>query len=256
MILIGIAGNKGHGKDTVGSMLVDEYGFEALAFADPIKEAVKVALYMTDEQVYGTQAQKEAIDPRYGFSPRHAMQTLGTEWGRDLLREDIWPTVLWARIDRLKAEGFTKFCITDVRFPNEAKEIRDRGGVIVKVIRPGVETDAHSEHVSEALIDTIVPDYVIHNDANLGDLAGKVYAFWTEFLRTEVSRKAREIVKGRSSVTPDALKEAMESLVSQHGPGQVTVNKVEFVSPDKFNVTLTMPHHLAEQFHPDNDNDI
>lgn len=248
MMLIGIAGNKGHGKDTVGRMLAQKYDFSPIAFADPIKEAVKVALDMSDTQVYGTQEQKEAVDPRYGFSPRHAMQTLGTEWGRDLLREDIWPTVLWAKIESAKARGFDRFCITDVRFPNEADQIRERGGIIIKVVRPGVETDAHSTHASETLVDSLKVDYVIDNSGTLDDLSEAVDVFMTGYLGAWVNDAVRTAAVRHVGLQTPITEESLRNLIGKIASDQpVTVEDVEFSAPDKYAVTLSMPRDFAEE---------
>jgi hypothetical protein len=77
--------------------------------------------------------------------------------------------------------------VTDVRFPNEAQHIRDHGGLVVRVERPGAQDDGAargSSHPSESLVDTITPDRTLLNDGTLEDLATRVkslmlpYAEW------------------------------------------------------------------------------
>ena len=169
-MIVGITGKKGHGKDTVGALFVDN-GFERDFFAAPIKEAVKVALNMSDDQVHGTVDVKETVDDRYGVTPRWAMQSLGTEWGRTLIHEDVWAIACLSRIETAEDPDWV---ITDTRFINEARIIREHGGIIVKVVRPGANTGEFEDHPSERQIDLIEPDYTILNDGTLEDLETRV----------------------------------------------------------------------------------
>jgi ABC-type dipeptide/oligopeptide/nickel transport system ATPase component len=72
--IIGLLGEAGSGKTTVAKYLEERYGATRCSIAKPLKEIVKDILQFTDEQVYGDYTQKEALDPRYGFSPRDAME--------------------------------------------------------------------------------------------------------------------------------------------------------------------------------------
>jgi hypothetical protein len=82
------------------------------------------------------------------------MQTLGTEWGRKLIGEDLWHGATMRRTQDLMETG-NKVVITDVRFPNEGSGIEDEGGVTL-----GIEADwitpQEGEHESEALIDSLI----------------------------------------------------------------------------------------------------
>lgn len=168
-MIIGITGKKGHGKDAIGQILAERHAFWTTAFAAPLKEAVKVALRMTDEQIYGPIETKETVDPRYGVTPRHAMQTLGTEWGRQMIHEDVWALSAMARI-REEPPG-TNWAITDLRFLNERRLLRAAGGLVLRVIRPGARSGKFEEHESERAIDDLIPDIVIYNNGDLEDLA-------------------------------------------------------------------------------------
>ena len=80
------------------------------------------------------------------ITPRYALQTLGTEWGRQL-DENIW--LLYADRDaaKRKVEGFG--VVPDCRFLNEAKFIRDCGGLLIEIVRPGYDgSDAMSAGVA------------------------------------------------------------------------------------------------------------
>jgi hypothetical protein len=168
-LLIGITGRKGHGKDTVGRLLRERHGFRTLAYADPLKASAKLIFGLTEEQVNGPLHVKEALDPRWGLSPREIMQRLGTEVAR-AIHPETWIRSAFARID---AEP-ERWAITDVRFRNEADAVRARGGVVVLVERPGLSTGLHEDHASERGVDDTDPDVILRNDGDLDDLAEAV----------------------------------------------------------------------------------
>jgi hypothetical protein len=89
-------------------------------FAQPLKEMVKRALDFTDEQVYGTQEQKEAIDPRYGHSPRWFLQRIGTEGCRAVFGDDFWTK---QALDAVHRANPRLAVIDDMRFFNEAEAV-------------------------------------------------------------------------------------------------------------------------------------
>jgi hypothetical protein len=138
MVVIGLVGAKGCGKSTVANLLVETYGFQRLRLADPLKEMLKT-LGLTEAQVDGDQ--KEAsLAFLCGKTPRHAMQTLGTEWGRNLIGGDLWVNACQQRIMRLATGRKRRMIVVDdVRFPNEVRMIREMGGLIWSVRRPDAE---------------------------------------------------------------------------------------------------------------------
>lgn len=153
-MLIGLIGSKGAGKDTCADYLCKEHGFIKVSFADCLKRACKELFVFSDEQVYGTQKQKETPDPRwFGASPRTVLQYVGTELLRDQL-DTIMPGLgknvfinnfkLWYAQQGPDA----KIVIADVRFQNEADVIKELGGLLLKIERPSLEsTDSHASEV-------------------------------------------------------------------------------------------------------------
>lgn len=120
--IIGLLGPAGAGKSSVAGYLVEHYGAKRYSLATPLKEIAKRTLDFTDEQLYGTQEQKEAIDPRYGFSCRKFLQRLGTEGCRAVLGPDVWTQACLRQIREDKPDVAV---IEDLRFVNEAAAIQE-----------------------------------------------------------------------------------------------------------------------------------
>lgn len=168
--VIGIHGPLNGGKDTVCSILktLRPGQFAQYAFARPLKEAGMILFGFTMEH-FEDRVLKEQVDPYWGFSPRKAMQLLGTEYGRQLLREDIWIRRAQREVELNKAKGL-KTIITDVRFENEAEWIRslgDSAGLIYLGV-PGLVRDEKYNHASEAGISHAASDVNILNDKSKG----------------------------------------------------------------------------------------
>lgn len=174
--LIGIHGKARSGKDTAAAVIADYFGGYINSFATPIKQALKVIL---NESELPDDDKKEGIIPDLGVTYRYLMQTLGTEWGRQLINPDIWVKIAERRvrnIKRLHKRGLTEtfaplrlFVVVfpDVRFDNEAKWIRKNGGAIIHVVRRDCpEVNAHS---SEAGITPDNEDFVLYNRASTVD---------------------------------------------------------------------------------------
>lgn len=118
--VIALCGPAGSGKSTVANHLRDVYGAASYSFAAPLKNMVKRALDFTHDQVYGTQEQKEAVDPRYGHSPRWFLQRIGTEGCRAVFGEDFWTRQC---LDMIVRQNQRLAVIEDVRFVDEAEAI-------------------------------------------------------------------------------------------------------------------------------------
>lgn len=148
MIIIGITGKSGHGKDTAANLLVARHGYTRLAYADALRDMLELGLGI--EPRWLTTDKNQTI-PWLGVSGRHLMQTLGTEWGRNQVTADLWRRVLQQRIERLAGET-DRIVISDVRFQNEADWVRSVGHLwhIVCVNPTAPLEGAAAEHASEA----------------------------------------------------------------------------------------------------------
>lgn len=167
-MIIGIAGHARHGKDSTADIIVNHLGYRKYALADAMKEACRVIFGWDDRHLYG--ALKDIVDPAFGISPRHALQSLGTQWGQwELSKYDSFSETtgrkLW--VNSLLCKIYDNAVVSDVRFPHEAEAIRARGGIIIMVRRPFAVDLAHE---SERAVEEIRPDYTIQNRGTLIDL--------------------------------------------------------------------------------------
>ncbi|RVH83234.1 deoxynucleotide monophosphate kinase [Sinorhizobium medicae] len=173
--IIGLSGPSGSGKSEAAKHLADAHGLTAIKFALPLKTMLR-AYYATqglseaetERRIEGDL--KEVPDPYLSNqTPRHAMETLGTEWGRICIAPDFWIDA-WKRKVSL-TEGVV--VTDDCRFDNEAETIKALGGSIVR-LKPKVRRRKKSEHVAESGLSDRFVDHEIINDGTIDDLKSKV----------------------------------------------------------------------------------
>lgn len=201
-MIIGLVGFIGSGKGTVGEIL-EQKGFVKDSFAKPLKDACSVMFGWPREMLEGDTevSRKWREEPdvfwseKFGkeFSPRLALQLMGTEAGRNVFHKDIWVISL---LNRSKGKDVV---VTDVRFQNEIKFIQDNGGIIIRVKR-GEEPEWYEAAesfnqgpkknmtwaLSQSKMATVQMhqsewdwigsdfDYVIENNGTMNDLGNKV----------------------------------------------------------------------------------
>ena len=160
----------GCGKSTVANLLIEH---QHVSFAASLKHAVWTLLgELGISGFHFVYEDKEAIIPGLGVSARHMMQTLGTEWGRACIHPDFWVMIARAKTQYIMNDGGS-VVIDDVRFPNEAAMIRDLGGELWRIDRPGVSYSG--DHSSEGGLEDITPDRVLINDGTITQLLEKIY---------------------------------------------------------------------------------
>jgi len=170
--IIGFAGKARSGKDTAGKYLVDTYQFQHYYFAKPLKEGVNKMFNLTEEQIKN----KEKVVEPWGKSPRELYQLLGTDVARKI-DPNVW--IKNAEMFLKRCSGFS-VAITDVRFANEAKWIRDKGGVVVFLTSETRGITDHTSHASENGLTGDDVDVVIQNDGTIAGLYAQL-----EGLRSE-----------------------------------------------------------------------
>lgn len=160
MNLIALTGLPRSGKDTFADCLVRAHGFERRQFSAPLKAAAAILLDRPVAQMRGEDGfDREAVLPEWGFSTRWFLQVLGTECLRDQVRADFWVERM-----RVSLSNVERAVITDCRFKNEADMVRNLGGIVVEIRRPGIVSTGH---VSDAGVSA---DRYVYNDSTLDHL--------------------------------------------------------------------------------------
>ena len=162
--IIGITGPAGAGKDTLASMFT-AHGYRIDSFAAPLYDMM--AALLPPGTLQNREKKEAPHDALLGHSPRHALQTLGTEWGRCHIHPDLWVRQLERRWNAL---GRCRLVIPDVRFPNEVAFV-EQHGELVSVAR---DVDPVAQHVSENPLVWGKASYVFHNDESFAHLQAKV----------------------------------------------------------------------------------
>lgn len=160
------------GKTEVARLLQLQ-GFTVVKLAKTLKSMVTVMLHdfgipMGELHRYVEGDLKETPIPGLGVSPRYLFQTLGTEWGRQLVHQKVWTDIA---INRIRAVN-GPVVVDDMRFPNEFEALTGAGGVTVRVVREGVMVP--TGHASEGLLDDTPMAYELVNDGTLEDLVMNV----------------------------------------------------------------------------------
>jgi hypothetical protein len=174
MVLLAVLGRKRSGKDTFSDYIHEKYGFIKYAFADPLKKGIQSFFNLSNEQLYDEKL-KETIDSRWGVSPRTLFQIIGTDIFQHSIKSFLpqlkgEPRTHWVLlfkewyIELKKKDPNTLVIISDARFLHELEEIKELGGVIIKIIRPSSEIN-NDLHQSENEIDKI-PDNLINYEIN------------------------------------------------------------------------------------------
>lgn len=189
-MLIGLTGFAGSGKTTCAQLLEREHGFARLKFTTPLR-AMLAAAGLTQAQLDGDQKHQ----PLAGWcnrTPRYIMQTLGTEWGRKLIGEDLWVNLLVEKAEALLHSG-QSVVVDDVRFLNEARALRQLGGSIYRVLRihSPLATGCASDHPSEQEQLSIPVDGYIRNDAGYEELRQQLEQLTRRCYGTRSNRTAK-----------------------------------------------------------------
>ena len=182
--VIALIGKKRSGKDTFANVLVEEFGFTRVAFADPLRAAaleldpwvpIHGSLARLRRTTPGIQASSivrlSALIEAVGWETakdlvpevRRLLQRFGTEAIRKI-EPDFWINAARKTIDEIEGP----VVVTDCRYPNEADFAESVGGHLIRIVRPGAESaDAHP---SETALDDRRVDAIVRNDGTVEDL--------------------------------------------------------------------------------------
>jgi hypothetical protein len=199
MNLIGLAGVASSGKDTAAAVLVERFGFCRIALADEMKRICARLFHWSSDRLWGPSERRNEPDLSLGgLTARHALQQLGTNWGR-AMHEDVWINLAISHarqvLDGERDWGFPNYTpsygvttngqhpalgvvFSDVRFTNEVAAIHSVGGRVWRIDRPGAGLEgAAGAHVSETGIADLHVDGIIRNDRSLDDFQETVEQF-------------------------------------------------------------------------------
>jgi len=196
-----VIGKARSGKDTFSKMLAnalfDKSGkkYILMAYATELKKRVQTDFDLSYEQLWGNA--KEIPDLRYPkdnfgassnpadyWTPREILQNYGQFFRT--IDYDFWVRALFNVIDE---KEYKNVILTDVRHPNEAYPINDRGGFTIRISR-NIETDVHNQqHISEVAMDDYEVDFEVKN---FGDLEG---------LQKTAEKLADVIISSKTEIT-------------------------------------------------------
>jgi len=153
-MIIGVCGFIGSGKDTVADYLTNFHGFRRESFANSLKDAVAQVFSWDRTMLEGRTKQarewREQVDLWWSerlnipnLTPRWVLQYWGTEVCRRSFHDDIWIASLENKLRNSKDD----VVISDCRFPNEIKSIKDTGGIVVRVVR-GPEPEWYEDAIN------------------------------------------------------------------------------------------------------------
>lgn len=153
-MIIGVCGFIGSGKDTIADYLTNFHGFRRESFANTLKDAVSYVFGWDRTMLEGRTKQarewREQVDPWWAerlnmpdLTPRLMLQLWGTEVCRKGFHDDIWI----ASLENKLRTSTDDIVISDCRFPNEIRSIKQAGGIVVRVTR-GPEPSWYDSAVS------------------------------------------------------------------------------------------------------------
>lgn len=189
MEIIALSGYARSGKDEAAKILVEEFGFTRVAFADKLRDflyalnpivdvdaaRMRKTLYYVQDVVdsFGWDGYKETP---YGPEIRRLLQRLGTEAGR----QTLWDTI-WIDVALTGHPEDAKLVVSDARFFNEFDAVRERGGEIWRIERNGVGPANDHPSETEAVNYPYFATY-IHNDGTLEEYRKSVIRRYLERL--------------------------------------------------------------------------
>jgi len=175
-MIIGVCGFIGSGKDTIADYLVNIHQFRRESFANTLKDACSAVFGWDRTMLEGRTKQarewREQVDPWWSkrldraITPRWILQYWGTEVCRRGFHDDIWI----ASLENKLRNSSDSVVISDCRFPNEIKAIRNQGGIVLRVVRgpepewydDAVAVNAGPTHVAWSLSKDRLEKYNVH----------------------------------------------------------------------------------------------
>lgn len=162
MVLIGIVGLKRTGKDTMADYLIKNYGYNKVAFADPIKDILNI-LFGWDKELLESNMKDEKCE--LDVIPRDMMKWIGT----DIFQYEIYKkfpnlkikkNTIWVEAIKNKIKDIDKTVISDVRFLHEVEFIKENNGILVYIDKIELTTGLDYD------LDIIIKNYIDYKVEN------------------------------------------------------------------------------------------
>lgn len=182
-MIIGLCGAQGSGKDTVANILISEYGFVKLTFASTLKDIVAILFSWQRDLLEGLTEEsrlwRETTDDFWSeklsipsFTPRKALQMIGTDLFRIHFNNDIWTNIVENKIGvMLKNNPNTNIVISDCRFANEFNLIKQfTDSHIIMILREKNISTNKIYHSSETEWVNYNFDAILQNDNSIDEL--------------------------------------------------------------------------------------
>jgi hypothetical protein len=182
-MIIGLCGAQGSGKDTVANILISEYGFVKLTFASTLKDVVAILFSWPRDLLEGLTEEsrlwRETVDDFWseklsisGFTPRKALQMIGTDLFRLHFNNDIWISIVENKISvMLKNNPNINIVISDCRFANEFSLIKKfSDSHIITILREKNYSINKLAHSSETEWVNYNFDAILQNDNSIDEL--------------------------------------------------------------------------------------
>lgn len=199
-MLIGISGKAQAGKDTFARHLIYAYGIrtgrefaykpmyysydalqgivgiDVVKFAGALKQIVSILTGILIADMEDAAIKDRKIEG-WDMTLREMLQRLGTDLIKNQLDQDAWIKALFSKYDDISSW----WIVTDVRFPNEAKKIREMGGNLIRINRPGIKL---MDHPTETGLDDWADwDMVVENDKDIDKLMHFANEFITQMFK-------------------------------------------------------------------------
>lgn len=188
-----LMGAIGSGKSTVARMITEQFPcYQESSFAEPMKQFA-VNIGFKSSEIYGNQNEKLVPNEFYGVSGRYFLQKFGTELCREYLPSaipnvklngrSIWTCALEIKLLKTQQSNIG-MVISDGRFPDEVKLVKDYNGLVIKIIRN--ESDHEADHLSESY--DHASDITLYNNGDLELLEKKINKILTSMLNKNSSK--------------------------------------------------------------------
>lgn len=154
--IVALIGPPGSGKGLVARRMTEAYGFTDVGMKLAAERMLQAG-FGIDPLVYGTDARREPIESLGALSPGDLLNSLYYDWGRKAANARLWAKA-WRRL--VDGMPTARILLKDAAHPQDIAEVRDAGGVVIRVERPGAEPRTTGQQIQAR----IEADLTIKND--------------------------------------------------------------------------------------------